>query len=183
MRLKSYEEAAVMYAKAVELEPRNSFARFMQGMSLVRLRRYRAARSLFEEGLLAHQEDVDTKHALARLLAACPEAALRDGRRALELAVQVFRSSAEPDFEYGQTLAMALAEAGEFDQAVSLQRSLLDVVKRANRKDLAPLLAANLERYQNRKACRLPWPDDDPVFSPVPGPPAPLSSVTPTTAR
>ena len=69
----------------------------------------------------------------------------------------------------GETLAMALAEAGHYEQAAQLQRSLITEVERSGRNDLAGLLRDNLILYENGKACRTPWRDDDPIFKPVPG--------------
>ncbi len=39
----------------------------------------------------------------------------------------------------------------------------------ANLTELAQALARNLEKYEIRRPCRVPWRDDDPVFSPVAG--------------
>ena len=47
---------------------------------------------------------------------------------------------------------------------------------RTGRTDLAELLEENLSLYRRGQACRQPWRDDDPVFSPVPGDLAPMGS-------
>ena len=176
IRLKRYREAESMYSRTVELEPQNGFARFMQGIALVRLRRFADARSKFEEARHALLEDLDISAALARLLAAAPDRAVRDGRRAVELIMQVLRASKAPDLDYVRTFAMALAETGRFDQAIRVQRELVDQVLRAKRSEIIPLLNQNLEAYIAGRACRTPWLDDDPIFSPVPGSPVPLKA-------
>jgi tetratricopeptide (TPR) repeat protein len=175
MRLREFEEAAQLYAKAVSFEPGNSFARFMEALALVRLGRHAEARARLEAGLAALPEDLDLTYALARLLASSPQSAVRDGARALQLARKLFRAGTAADIEYAQTLAMALAETGQFDQALKIQQAMIEEARRSARPDVASLLERNYKLYASRQPCRIPWPDDDPVFSPVPGPPTPLT--------
>jgi hypothetical protein len=54
-------------------------------------------------------------HALARLLAACPDTELRDADRALDLALRVFKAS--PVVSHAETVAQALAQSGRCDEA------------------------------------------------------------------
>jgi hypothetical protein len=42
-------------------------------------------------------------------------------------------------------------------------------LEKMNRKDVVAELEGNLERYQHGQASALPWRDDDPIFSPLPG--------------
>ena len=66
----------------------------------------------------------------------------------------------------GETMAMALAETGRFDEAVGWQRDVLSAAQTAGRAELIPRLSANLRLYQNRQPCREPWAPDDPVHRP-----------------
>jgi hypothetical protein len=72
------------------------------------------------------------------------------------------------DLETVETLAMALAETGQLGRAVEIQRSMISDLQRNQRFDLVKLLAGNLALYERGQPCRLPWRDDDPIFSPVP---------------
>ena len=78
-----FEMAAQEYAAVIAIEPRNRFARLMEAMALIRLKDYSEARSRLERGLSALPDDSDLALTLARLLAACPDSSIRDGRRAL----------------------------------------------------------------------------------------------------
>jgi hypothetical protein len=73
------------------------------------------------------------------------------------------------DLDLGQTLAMALAAAGQFQEAVKIQRYMIAELQRAGQSHLAQLLQANLTSYESDQPCLIPWRDDDPIFSPVPG--------------
>lgn len=64
------------------------------------------------------------EHLLARLLATCPDARVRDGNTALELARKVFQQA--PQLGHGETVAMALAETGRFAEAQQLQQQLVE---------------------------------------------------------
>ena len=176
MRLGNMPLAGKHYGRVNELNPSHAFARFMQAMTLVRRGRYPAARTLLEASHQALPEEIDITHALARLLAASPRSTAGDGRRALQLLQNVFGSQNEVAFEHVETLAMALAAAGQYQRALQVQQGMIDEVRQAGRADLAALLEENLVRYQRGQACRTPWKDDDPIFLPVPGDLAPLKS-------
>ena len=167
MRGKRYEEAVPHYAAVVKEDPQNAFARFMHSIALISTRHYREAFDGLEEGHKAMPDNADFAHALARLLAASPDSTIRDGSRALQLAQKLLENESSIDLDRAVTLAMALAEVGEFRKAAQLQRNILAVVERAGRYDLVRLLRENLRLYENRQACRTPWPEDDPIFSPV----------------
>ncbi|MCY3775209.1 MAG: tetratricopeptide repeat protein [Candidatus Aminicenantes bacterium] len=170
MRRGLVDEAIPHYGRVIELDPGNAFAHFMGAMALVRTQRWQEARSRLEAGLTALPEDTDLTHAMARLLAACPDAAIRNGQQALRLLQKVFERVKTPDFEQVETLAMVYAELGLFDRAVQVQRMMISEVTRAQRSMLANLLQENLTRYQRKEACRQPWRENDPVFQPTPLP-------------
>jgi tetratricopeptide (TPR) repeat protein len=172
MRAGRFEEALPHYAKVIELEPGNGFARLMQAMTLIRLRNYEKAKDLLEESHSALPGNPDITHALARLLATCPNSTIRNGSNAIQLIQSL--PTKNLDLDQAETLAMAFAEVGQFGRAIELQQKLIAEVKNAQRADLEHLLAENLERYQRGNPCRVPWRDDDPIFSPVPGTLAPL---------
>ena len=83
------------------------------------------------------------------MLVTAPDPALRDGARALQLADGVFR--ALDSLEHGETVAMALAESGRFDDAARFQERLLARVRQAGEMELAARLEANLSRYRRRQ--------------------------------
>ena len=70
---------------------------------------------------------------LAWRLATCPQAALRDGARAVELAREADRLAGGKNPDYLDTLAAAYAEAGQFPQAVeAAERALTLAVAQSN---------------------------------------------------
>ncbi len=150
------------YVRALGLEPRNARAHFGRAMALVRLGRWQEARRALEEAARALPEQTALAHALARLLAASPDPAARDGARALELVRQLAPHQANTDL--AETAAMALAELGDFAQAQQWELRALELAQRSGRADLAALMEQRLAQYRRGQPWRRPWEPDDPVF-------------------
>ena len=160
------EESLPQYAEVIKANPAISQARFGHVMALVRLRRYTQARDELEVDVSTYPDQPGFAHALARLLAASPDDRARDGARALSLVQELLK--AQRTIELAQTMAMALAEAGRFDEAVRWQKEAISAAAQAGRTDLTARLSENLGRYERGQPCRTPWPDTDPVFHPRP---------------
>lgn len=151
-------EALRLYAEVLEIDPRAVDAQLGEALALVALKRYRDAHRRLEEAVGIRPDDAELTHVLARLLASAPDDGIRDGARALRLV----RPLAERDgnLERQETMAMALAETGVFDEAVALQRRLIEAAGTGDRADLVGRLEANLKRYERRQPSRSPWPPD-----------------------
>ncbi len=168
MRARKYAEAARHYAKVIEYIPQDLPARLMQAMALAGTGvRHQEARDRLAEALAAYPGDPVFAQALARLLAASPVEGVRDGSRALALAKELYNHFNAP--EAAETLAMAYAELGRFDDAVSIQQNAIAVAMFSGRLDLLPRLNNNLDLYRSDKPCRTPWAPNDPIFQPPRG--------------
>jgi tetratricopeptide (TPR) repeat protein len=154
VRLGQYEEAAEAYREVVEADPTNSRARRGEAETLEALGRSDEARQRLEEGWQEIPASVELLHALARLLASADDPEVRDGDRAAELAPRTLRAGSTPSRL--ETLAMASAEAGRFEEAVELQRDVILEMRRQGRVDVLPRLEANLERYRAGQSCCVP---------------------------
>lgn len=160
-----FDAALKPYADVVRINPRAAEARLAYAMTLVRLRRYRDAKAWLEASTRFQPDRPELTHALARLLAAAPDNAVRDGQRALALAEELAKTANTT--VVGETMAMALAETGRFAEAVEVQRSVLAAVERAGLAQDARRITANLRLYERRQPCRVPWTDDDPAHIPA----------------
>jgi tetratricopeptide (TPR) repeat protein len=114
-------EALEQYGKAIALAPADETARLGEAETLVRLGRYAEARGHLEEDLKQMPTSGLLSHALARLLAACPDRSVRDGARALALAQAVWQ--AQPSAAHARTVALALAELGRCEEAAQWRRT------------------------------------------------------------
>ena len=147
------------YEQAVLLQPGNTEARFGLAVALVQVRRYRDARDRLAEGMKLFPEQTVFAHGLARVLATAPEARVRDGQRAMTLVQDVIKQGRTLDL--GATVAMAYAELGQYEQAVTIQRDLMSAAEKGGLRELVPRLAANLALYERREPCRTPWTVDE----------------------
>jgi tetratricopeptide (TPR) repeat protein len=154
------------YREALRINPQAADARFGYGMALVRLGRHRQAFDWFTEARTLHPQRIEFAHALARLLAASPDDTVRDGERAQAIVEGLLEQGRSLDL--GETLAMALAERGRFDDAIGVQREVMEASRRAGFVTEATRMAANLTRYERSQPSRTPWADDDPIHSPGP---------------
>ena len=168
MREKKDTDAEREYGIVVSLEPRNGFARLMQAMAAVHAGSYARARALLEQATAALSADPDIANALARLLAAAPDPALRDESRALRIIESLVKNQEGDSLEEGITLAMALAAVGRYREAAAYQQAIIEQLEASRQYSLAHSLRLDLARYQQGKQCSRPWTSDDPIFTPVP---------------
>jgi tetratricopeptide (TPR) repeat protein len=150
-----YGEAADEFGQVVEAQPENQPARFGYALSLMMAKRYPEAAASLEQSVTSFPDNAALKHVWARLLATCPDDAIRDGERALQLASEAMQS--RPGFEQAQTLGMALAEVGRFEEAAELQRQLIQSVQDAGQDAVVPMLQSHLAAYEQGQAVRAPW--------------------------
>ena len=157
-------EALPEYARAVELAPADETARLGEAETLVRLGRYAEARRKLEDALRQMPASGLLSHALARLLAACPDRSVRDGARALELARAVW--NARPATAHAETVALALAELDRCTDAAAWQRTAIEQARREGLAARIGDLTRRLSAYERGTPCR-------PPISPSAGPPHP----------
>ena len=152
-------EAVSHYEQIVRIDPRIAQAWLEEGMALVRLKRYQEARDRLIKGMEVHPDHPGFAHMLARLMAAAPDDRVRDGQRALALIQGLLTNHRDPDT--GETMAMALAELGRYEDAATWQREAIAAAKQAGDDGLAQRMGENLKRYQRHEPCRTPWREDD----------------------
>lgn len=159
LTLGRFAEAEEHFAAVLGSDPANPGARLGLAVSRAQLGRQAEARQVLEEGLRLRPGDRTLTHGLARLLAASPDAAVRDGARAAALAKQLIGT--ENQLEHVEALAMALAEQGQFAQAATLQADALEAVRRSQRAELLAPVERTLALYRAGKPCRAPWRGED----------------------
>jgi tetratricopeptide (TPR) repeat protein len=182
MRSRRFADAAPEYKYAQDEDPKNGFAAVMQSMAFVRLGDYEKARSVLESAHLRTPSDADLSNALARILAAAPDNRFRDGARALQIMHELIAKEGAADLDQAATIAMALAESGQFEKAAQIQRSVIEAIRSEPGASRISILREDLDGYEHHRACRTPWRDDDPIFVPTPAnsaQPAPATSAGP----
>jgi tetratricopeptide (TPR) repeat protein len=161
-RIGHLQESMPQYERVGTLDPRVAEAPLGYAMALAGLNRFQEARDRLAEDVKVYPGRPAFAHGLVRLQAAAPDDRVRDGRKALALAQDlVAREPPNPDL--GEAMAMAMAETGQYDEAVKWQRQAMAIAERSGRTDLSRRMVDNLVLYEHRRPCRRPWRDDDPV--------------------
>ncbi len=150
------EEALPNYSSAIEILTTDTVLRVQQAFCLVTLGRYGEAITALEDAHGDFPDDPEVLDALARVLAAAPEEALRDGRRASELAEALYQH--RKDLAAQETAAMALAAAGSFGTASEVQQRAIEQAKQEGQTAWLDFLRANLDRYRKHEPASAPWP-------------------------
>jgi len=147
--------AAQEYDRVLALDAGRQDAHFGRVTSLILGEQYREAVTALEQSMQLPTAPLALKHVLAQLLAGCPDPEVRDGQRALVLAQEVFQR--EQTLDHAETVAMALAEVGRFEEAVDLQGRVVAEADRAGLPDVAARARGRLTKYQRGEPVRAPW--------------------------
>ncbi len=147
-------DAAEEFERVVEADPASDQAWMGRGVALIQLGRHREARDWLDRAQLVHPGHSLLTNLLLRVLAAAPEARVRDGERALALMDERLRG--DTSIETYETRAMVFAELGRYDEAVTWQRRAVAAAQQAGQAPRARGLAANLARYEQGRPSRSP---------------------------
>ncbi len=150
-RARSWDQAIVHYDAVLEQDPARREAWMKKATALFIAGRHADAATTLEAGLARLPNDRLLATATARFLASCPDPKLRDGKRALALAEQLF--AGEESLENAELVAMAHAELGAWSEAVAWQERALAAARRSGDQRLVATLAHNLDRYRSGQAC------------------------------
>jgi tetratricopeptide (TPR) repeat protein len=141
-------DALAHLQKAVEMRPRMAEARCKLGNALAQLGRAREAVGQYEAALQLAPDYVQALNNLAWVLAAAPDASLRNGARAVELARRANELSGGQNPMILRTLAAAFAETGENGEAVATVQRALQIAGGQGNAAAADTLRSDLVRFQ-----------------------------------
>jgi tetratricopeptide (TPR) repeat protein len=146
------EPAIADCATALQLDPKSIEARVDRAKAYVMQKNYAlAAEDLkgIENANLA-KPDV-AMNDLAWFQATCPDARMRNGRRAVEAAMKACELSYWKNWGYIDTLAAAYGENGQFDEAIKYETWALQMV---NRRTVRTKMEQRLGLYEQHKPYR-----------------------------
>jgi tetratricopeptide (TPR) repeat protein len=118
LRTRDYEKAISDYDYAIQIAPQDARVRTNRGTAYQRMASYENAVADYEFAVKLNPRDIFVYRNLAWLLATCPNALYRDGKKAVEYAKKACLLSEWKDSEAVKTLVAAYGEAGDFENAV-----------------------------------------------------------------
>ncbi|MFA7256568.1 MAG: tetratricopeptide repeat protein, partial [Kiritimatiellales bacterium] len=119
-------EAAVHYEQASDILPDKVLIYSERGDRFAEQKNFAMAVRQYEQVLRISPDFIAVKNNLAWILATCPDASLRNGTRAVNLALSIPQPSGKENIHILDTLAAAYAEAGQYEKAVITARRALD---------------------------------------------------------
>ena len=151
-----HAEAAEIFAAAIASRPEDSGAYKGEALALLLAGRHLDARRRLESAASKFPQDDEITLILARLLATAPAPRVRNGNRALQIALTLWQS--EESLANGETIAMAYAELGRFDQAIEWQTRMVEGARAAEaQSEVIEQIEARLEDYQQGRRTRFVW--------------------------
>jgi protein O-mannosyl-transferase len=157
------DEAIVQYHKALELEPRDADSCYYLGNAHLQKRQIRQAIDYYQKTLAIRPDYADALNNLAWILATTPDAALRNGAQAVELAERADRLSRGNDPVVLNTLSAAYAEAKRYPEAIETARRAQQLATAQKNTALADSIPEEIGFYQAGK----PYRDTDQTNAPA----------------
>jgi serine/threonine protein kinase/tetratricopeptide (TPR) repeat protein len=128
--LHRYDKALADLNKAIELDPKDAMSWFYRARAYNGLHHYDKAVADFAKALELKPNDPVFQNDLAWYLATCPEAKLRDPKRAVELAAAAVKARPE-EATFWNTLGMARYRAGDWKGAAEALQDALKLFQGA----------------------------------------------------
>jgi len=147
------KQAAVHYRIAIARGPddQNYWPNFYFAELLAKQGHYQEAKERLETAVQIKPDMVYSLNNLAWLLSTCPDAKVRDGGRAVQLAERACELTHDQSPQYLMTLAAAYAEAGRFDDAIATVQKAGDLAQQTGQAGLFNGAAQLLQLFMDHK--------------------------------
>lgn len=165
---KQPQEAISEYDDVLLLDPENFLALRSRADAYLNIGKHAEAIADFEAALKVEADDTAILNNLAWVLATSPQADLRDGKRAVELATKACELTEYKLPHILSTLAASFAESGNFDTAIEWSQKAVDMDDPENDEQLAKELASYQKKQPWREKQELGSNDEKPAEKIVP---------------
>src|SRR5213595_3564561 len=156
LRRDRIDEAISHSEEALRIHSRNGSAHNTLAFGLFRKGRVDEAVAHWKESLEIRPDDMNAQAYLAWVLATSPDASLRDGAKAVELAKKVLEQAGHADVVVLRTLAAGYAASGRFSEAIETAQQALQLAIPQDNSALIWDLQLNIADYQKNRPLRDP---------------------------
>ena len=150
------DEAIAQYEQALQIDSNLWAVHLNLGDALLKKNKPLQAIAHYQKALQIHPDSVQVQNTLAWILATARDSSQRDGPKALALARQANDSADGQNPVLLQTLAAALAETGQFSNAVETARRALRLAEAQSKHSLAGQLQSEIQLYQAGRPFHMP---------------------------
>jgi protein O-mannosyl-transferase len=148
------DEAIAQWRTTLSIRPDDAGAHTSLGNALVQKGSLRDAIAHYEAALEFSPHSILALNNLAWVLSTCPEAALRNGAKAVALAEKADQYSDRQNPIFTRTLAAAYAEAGRFNDAFETARRASQLARAQGEPQLADEIAKDVDLYREKSPLR-----------------------------
>ncbi len=143
------ETDAINYFKsAIELKPNDT--KFKINLAIAYHRNKEPAKAIEEyKKIIKDNNDINAKNNLSYLLSTDPSDSIRDGKLALKIAREINELTNFNNHSTLDTLAAALAESNEFDEAILTIKKAMKIARSRGNDDFVEQLREKLEYYNS----------------------------------
>lgn len=142
------DEAIRHYQLALQINPDFLEANYNLANALLRKGNANEAIACYQRALQINPGYLQALNNLALVLATAPQASLRNGTQAVELAAKANQLTGGKDLFVLHTLAAAYAEAGRFEDAIGCARKALELSQAAGQQAMVEQLNSELKLYE-----------------------------------
>jgi tetratricopeptide (TPR) repeat protein len=164
MRAGEYELAGDNYAQIAHQLPGAVDVMYLLGVAWLAAGECQWADPVLFRAVKMAPEDRQISTALVRAYSTCPQSTEDQRKQALTVARGMYDQ--HPDMETCETLAMASAANGEFEEAVDAQAQAIFEALKAGNQDQLTWMQGNMQRYQAGQPAEKPWSADADVYKP-----------------
>lgn len=148
-------DALAEFSEAARLDPNSAAPHFQTGRVLLKLGRDAEAVTQFQDALHIEPDNFGMLIFVARVLASDPDPHARNGAEALALAERAAQIAGTQQPVVLDTLAMACAETGDFEDASNAARQAIESALASGSRDDATNMQQRLELYQKHQPARM----------------------------
>ncbi len=147
-------EAIQQFSEVVRLDPANEQAHFQLGILLASQKQLPNAIEHLRSAMRLKPNWPAPLNFLARILATASDPQIRNGQQSVELARRSCELVRYENPVYLDTLAAALAEAGQFPEAIQTAEQARSLADKVGQNKLVEQISTHLERFKSNEALR-----------------------------
>lgn len=164
MRRREFREAGDHYAQIATQLPKETEVIFLLGMAWIAAGECQWAHPVLRRALVMKPDDGPVMIALARTYSTCADASGPELKQALDAAMRIYAKEGTP--QSAETLAMAAAANGLFNDAIEFQAQAIFEALKTDDKTTIAWLQENMARYRNNQTAERAWTTEEQYFKP-----------------
>ncbi|MEY2495487.1 MAG: protein O-mannosyl-transferase [Verrucomicrobiota bacterium] len=149
LQMERLDESVTHLQRALEIDPNHANAHYNLGNTLLQMGRFNEALAHYNKALEINPNDAEVLNNMAWVLATAPDASIRNGEKAVEMAQRAVSLTSNSQPRTTATLAAAFAETGRFPDAVKTAERGLQLATGQGNVALANSIRTQLGLYRS----------------------------------